>query len=82
MLLFYIHLPPNLTNKKTKQFNIQNVMIKKLSFLLILSVSLFSCESESFEEQVSALENTENDSEPAVDQDKIIDEYRDINRGL
>ncbi|MEW7292680.1 hypothetical protein [Aquimarina sp. 2304DJ70-9] len=56
-------------------------MIKKLSFLLILSVTLFSCESESFDEQTVTLEN-DTTIGPDTDQEKIIDEYNDPNRGL
>ncbi len=56
-------------------------MIKNLSFLLILSVALFSCESESFDESTVTIEN-DTTIDPNTDDEKITDEYNDPNRGL
>ncbi len=56
-------------------------MFKKLFFLAVLSVVLFSCEAESFDDATfSQGNNTELDTE--IDEEKIIDRYEETNGGL
>ncbi|WP_103070732.1 hypothetical protein [Aquimarina sediminis] len=58
-------------------------MIKKLPFLLAIVIVLFSCEAESFDESSSPEETIPQDTPaPAIEQDKIIDEYNETDGGL
>ncbi len=56
-------------------------MIKKLPFLLAVVIILFSCESESFDENAFTPENGP-EVNPEVEPGKIIDNYIEVDGGL
>ncbi len=57
-------------------------MIKKLPFLLVIAIALFSCEAESFDETTFTQENDPSVIDTDVDQEKIIDESNETDGGL
>ncbi|RZT00304.1 hypothetical protein [Aquimarina brevivitae] len=56
-------------------------MLKKLSFLLVLSIGFIACESESVEEAV-LIQNDDQEIENENDNDGEVDIYIDGNKGL
>ncbi|GAA4270921.1 hypothetical protein U6A24_03395 [Aquimarina gracilis] len=62
--------------------------MKKITYLLAISIALLSCEAESFEDatltQDNNIENPENNpgNDPDINPEKIIDDYNETDGGL
>ncbi len=56
--------------------------MKKLTFLLVIAVALFSCEAESFNESVTNQESNPTENTPTDVTDEVIDTFDDTSKGL